>query len=279
MHSLCIPSKCQALEEEKRHYENTLLELDRWKQQEKERDEERHLRVLKEKEDRDEQLRYEKLLKDQEEQRRKDEEIQLVDKSLDRYDESQQITTIVTEMEADQKRHEKKKEQTRKAMRKVFEQNAEDQRKRDQAAREAKDKEAETIKEYNRILDEQEEAKAKELHERRGPSAAHLAAAAPAQLQGMERQAQLMKKLQDNVSSIKAESGDADATRARAQQEEQDRHYFEAEAIKQQRLKQMKLENQAYLLKQMQERDSRKDDDKSRAEKRGQCFPTGAGSQ
>lgn len=71
------------MEEEKRHYENTLLELDRWKQQEKEREEERHLRVLKEKEDRDEQLRYEKLLKDQEEQRRKDEEIQLVDKSLD----------------------------------------------------------------------------------------------------------------------------------------------------------------------------------------------------
>jgi len=221
----------EALEEEKKHYENTLLELERWKQQEKEREDERHHRVLKEKEDRDEQLRYEKVLKDQEEQRRKDEEVQLVDK-------------IVSEMEADQKRHEKKKEQTRRAMRKVFEQNAEDQRKRDQAAREAKEKEAATIKEYNRILDEQEEAKAKELNER------------------MERQAQLMKKLQENVSSIKAESGDQDATRARAQQEEQDRHYFEAEAIKQQRLKQMRLENQAYLLKQMQERDSRKDDDK-----------------
>ncbi|CAL1132511.1 unnamed protein product [Cladocopium goreaui] len=102
----------EALEEEKRHYENTLLELERWKQQEKEREDERHQRVLKEKEDRDEQLRYEKLLKDQEEQRRKDEEVQLVDK-------------IVSEMEADQKRHEKKKEQTRRAMRKVFEQNAE----------------------------------------------------------------------------------------------------------------------------------------------------------
>ncbi|CAK9032685.1 unnamed protein product [Durusdinium trenchii] len=228
---LDLDAQVQALEEEKRHYENTLLELERWKQQEKEREEERHHRILKEKEDRDEQLRYERVLKDQEEQRRKNEETQLVDK-------------IVSEMEADQKRHEKKKEQTRRAMRKVFEQNAEDQRKRDEVAREAKEKEAATIKEYNRILDEQEEAKAKELQER------------------MERQAQLMKKLQDNVSNIKQESGDADATRARAQQEEQDRHYFEAEAMKQQRLKQMRLENQAYLLKQMQERDSRKDDDK-----------------
>eukprot|EP00434_Breviolum_minutum_P043212 symbB.v1.2.038507.t1/scaffold6019.1/size21733/3 len=40
----------EALEEEKKHYENTLLELERWKQQEKEREDERHQRVLKEKE-------------------------------------------------------------------------------------------------------------------------------------------------------------------------------------------------------------------------------------
>ena len=221
----------EALEEEKKHHENTLLELERWKQQEKEREEERHQRIQKEKEDRDEQLRYERLLKDQEEQRKKDEEAQLVEK-------------IVNEMEADQKRFEKKKEQTKRAMRKVFEQNKQDQLKRDEAAREAKEKEAATIKEFNRLVDEQEEAKAKELHDR------------------MARQAELMKKLQDNVNTMKQESGDTDEARARAQQDEADRHYFEAESIKQQRLKQMKLENQAYLLKQMHEKDGRKDDDK-----------------
>eukprot|EP00913_Durusdinium_trenchii_P001948 g1802.t1 len=74
-------------------------------------------------------------------------------------------------------------------MRKVFEQNAEDQRKRDEVAREAKEKEAATIKEYNRILDEQEEAKAKELQER------------------MERQAQLMKKLQEGKVKLRKEQG------------------------------------------------------------------------
>ncbi|CAJ1458260.1 unnamed protein product [Effrenium voratum] len=236
-----LKRQTEAVEEEKKHHENTLLELDRWKQQEKEREDERHLRVLKEKEDRDEQLRYEKHLKELDEHRKRDEETQLVEK-------------IVAEMEADQKRHEKKKEQTRRAMRKVFEQNAEDQRKRDEMAREAKEKESATIKEYNRILDEQEETKARELQER------------------MERQAQLMKSLQENVTSIKQESGDADASRARAQQEEQDRHHFEAEAVKQQRLKQMRLENQAYLLKQMQEKDGRKDEDKYLAEIQAQIM-------
>merc|ERR1719382_1280881 len=41
-----------------------------------------------------------------------------------------------------------------------------------------------------------------------------------------------------------------------------DRHFFEAENMKQGRLKQLRLENQAYLLKQMEEKDMRKDDDK-----------------
>merc|ERR1719162_1308866 len=50
--------------------------------------------------------------------------------------------------------------------------------------------------------------------------------------------------------------------RASAQQEEMDRHYAEAERVKQQRLKQLRLETQAYLFKQMAEKDSRKNDDK-----------------
>merc|ERR1712151_1286067 len=49
---------------------------------------------------------------------------------------------------------------------------------------------------------------------------------------------------------------------AAAQQDEMDRHFFEAEAVKQNRLKQMRLENQAYLLKQMEEKDGRKEDER-----------------
>merc|ERR550514_86201 len=100
------------------------------------------------------------------------------------------------------------------------------------------------MKEYNRILDEQEEQRAEELANRMG------------------RQKALMDKLQANVQQQAKESGDNDAKRAQMQQDEMDRHYSEAERVKQQRLKQLRLETQAYLFKQMQEKDSRKNDDK-----------------
>merc|ERR1719456_1530912 len=92
--------------------------------------------------------------------------------------------------------------------------------------------------------DEQEEQRQEELNQR------------------LEKQGALMKKLQDNVAAVQKGAGDNDALRALAQQDEMDRHFFEAEAMKQQRLKELRLENQAYLLKQMVEKDMRKDDDK-----------------
>jgi len=220
----------QAVEEDRRYHENSLMELERWKQQEQEREEEKKAKIVRQKEDREEQLKYDRVLREQQEQKRKAEESFLVEK-------------IVTEMEADQKRFEKKKEQTKKAMKKVFEENMKDQAKKQAAEKEAREKEAATMKEYNRILDEQEEQRAEELAER------------------MERQATLMKKLQENVDGAKKSAGDNDAKRAAAQQEEQDRHFFEAEAVKQNRLKQMRLENQAYLLKQMEEKAGRGSED------------------
>merc|ERR1712185_727073 len=109
---------------------------------------------------------------------------------------------------------------------------------------EQQEKDAAAMAEYNRILDEQEEQRAEELANR------------------MARQKALMDKLQENVTQQAKESGDNDAKRAQMQQDEMDRHYAEAERVKQQRLKQLRLETQAYLFKQMAEKDSRKNDDK-----------------
>merc|ERR1712014_308261 len=100
---------------------------------------------------------------------------------------------------------------------------------------------------YNRILDEQEEQRAEELSNR------------------MARQKELMEKLQANVSAQAKDAGDNDAKRANMQQAEMDRHYFEAEKTKMQRLKQMRLENQAYLLRQMGEKDGRKEEERTLA--------------
>merc|ERR1719502_1791836 len=218
-------------EEERRYHNNLMVELERWKQTEQARAEELRQKLQREKKDRDEQLAYERQLKDEAATKKKDEEAALVDK-------------IVNEMEAEQVRFEKKKIEVKKSMRKVFEENAADQKKREQQRKEQQERDAAAMKEYNRILDEQEEQRAEELANR------------------MERQKALMEKLQANVQQQAKESGDNDAKRARMQQDEMDRHYAEAERVKQQRLKQLRLETQAYLFKQMQEKDSRKNDEK-----------------
>merc|ERR1712014_211935 len=72
--------KTDALDEERRYHQNSLMELERWKEQEQAREEEKHEKIMREKADRDAQLQYEKQLKSQEEQKRKDEESDLVEK-------------------------------------------------------------------------------------------------------------------------------------------------------------------------------------------------------
>jgi len=129
-------------------------------------------------------------------------------------------------------------------MRKVFEDNAADQVKRQIEQREQAEKEAAALKEYARVMDEQEEQRKQELDAR------------------LAKQKELMAKLQANADCAKKGASNNDATRALAQQEEMDRHFNEAEVCKQNRLKQLRLENQAYLLKQMEEKDMRKDDDR-----------------
>merc|ERR1712032_1379638 len=99
------------------------------------------------------------------------------------------------------------------------------------------------MKEYNRILDEQEEQKAEEMAKR------------------MDRQKNLMEKLQANVQAQAKQSGDNDAVRAKMQQAEIERHYADAEQVKQKRLKQLRLETQAYQFKQMEERGLRKQEE------------------
>merc|ERR1719486_420133 len=163
-------------EEERRYHNNLMVELERWKQTEQSRAEELKVKLQREKTDRDEQLAYERQLRDEAANKKKDEEAALVDK-------------IVTEMEQEQVRFEKKKLETKKAMKKVFEENAQDQQKRQAAKVAQQEKDLAAMKEYNRVLDEQEERRAEELANRMG------------------RQKALMDKLQANVAQQAKESG------------------------------------------------------------------------
>jgi hypothetical protein len=218
-------------EEDKRYHQFSMVELEKWKQMERQREEERHQKLMKEKADRDEQMSFNMSLRAEEAAKNKQEESALVEK-------------IVTEMETEQRRFERKKEAAKKSMKKVFQENMEDQKKRDEQRRIMQAREAQQMQEYNRILDEQEEQRAGELAAR------------------IEKQNQLMGQLMANVGDMQKGASNNDAQRAQAQQDEMDRHYFEAESMKQARLKQLRLENAAYLQKQMQEKSGRKDDDK-----------------
>jgi hypothetical protein len=120
----------------------------------------------------------------------------------------------------------------------------EDMRVRELAKRNQQEKDANAMREYNRLLDEQDEQRANELANR------------------MQRQKELMAKMQENVALQAKESGDNDAMRANAQQEEMDRHAYEAEKAKQARLQQMRLENKAYLFRQMNEKAGRGGEEK-----------------
>jgi len=218
-------------EEDLRYHQNSMMELERWKEMERLREEEKQQKITREKEDRDAQLSFERKIKDEEMRKKKDEEASLVNK-------------IVSEMEAEQKRFERKKEQTKKSMRKVYEENQKDQDRRNREEMEQREREAQAMKDYARAMDEQEEQRQQEMQQR------------------LERQNELMSKLQANADNLKKGASDNDAQRARLQQEEMDRHFFEAEDLKQNRLKQLALENQAYLLKQMEEKDMRREDDR-----------------
>merc|ERR1719482_405736 len=100
--------------------------------------------------------------------------------------------------------------------------------------------EIEGMREYNRILDEQEAQRAAALESR------------------ISRQKELMEKMKENVIKQQAAKGDEDARRAARQKEEADARAVEMERNKEQKLRQMRLETQDFLFAQMEEKEARK---------------------
>merc|ERR1711985_62372 len=98
----------------------------------------------------------------------------------------------------------------------------------------------EAMKEYNRILDQQEEMRAQELQAR------------------MDKQKALMEKMKQNVQKQQQKKGDEDARRAAKQKEEADARAIEMERNKQAKLKEMRYDTQSFLFKQMAEKDEKK---------------------
>jgi len=214
-------------EEESKYFMNQLVEVEQWKEMERAKAEELKVKAHKEKKDRDEQLQYERMLKQEEVDRKKEEEAALVEK-------------IAREMEMEKERMELRRQQQKAAMKKVFQENLEENAEKEEAKRKQQELDMEAMKEYNRILDQQEELRAQELQAR------------------MDKQKALMEKMKENVQKQQQKKGDEDARRANKQKEEADARAIEMERNKEAKLKEMRHDTQSFLFKQMAEKDEKK---------------------
>merc|ERR1719327_2610848 len=134
-----------------------------------------------------------------------------------------------------------RRQQQKAAMKKVFAENLEENKVKEEQRVKQQLLDAEAMKEYNRILDQQEEMRAQELQAR------------------MDKQKSLMEKMKENVQKQQKAKGDEDARRAAKQKEEADARAIEMERNKEEKLKQMRHETQAFLFKQMAEKDEKKE--------------------
>merc|ERR1712093_947286 len=115
-----------------------------------------------------------------------------------------------------------------------------ERRMKDDAKAQQMEVDAAALKEYNRVLDQQEEARAMELQER------------------MDKQKRLMERMKENVIKQQQAKGDEDALRAERQKAEADARAVEMDRNKKEKLKSMRGETQAFLFKQMAEKDEKK---------------------
>merc|ERR1712188_291153 len=133
-----------------------------------------------------------------------------------------------------------RRQQQKAAMKKVFAENLEENAQKEEARMRQQELDMEAMKEYNRILDQQEEMRAQELQAR------------------MDKQKALMEKMKENVIKQQQAKGDEDALRAERQKREADARALEMDRNKKEKLQSMRGETQAFLFKQMAEKDEKK---------------------
>merc|ERR1719181_1798672 len=118
--------------------------------------------------------------------------------------------------------------------------NIEERKVKDKAKEEQAALEIQGMKEYNKILDQQEATRAEELEMRIG------------------HQKILMDKMKETVQKQQGDKNLEDARRALKQKEEADARAIEMERNKEAKLRQMRLETQDFLFAQMEEKEGRK---------------------
>jgi len=219
--------KRQAVVEDMEYAARQKAELESWAEIEKQRLENEKMKTFKQREERDKQLAADIEKRQAEIEKKKASEAEFVDR-------------INQEIELERHRVMEKRAQHRKAMRTIMKENIEERRAKDEAKQVQTQQEIESMALYNDILDRQEAEREEELRRR------------------MARQKELMDQMQSSVKAERTAAADNDAQRAAEQKAEADARTVEMERNKADKLRLMRAESQAFLFKQMAEKEEKK---------------------
>merc|ERR1719265_372721 len=183
------------------------------------------------KEAREEQVCHLRKLRADAVQKAKDEDIEMVQK-------------VAAEVEKEKKLAEDRKQANKEVMFKLLKESSEQVKVKTEKKLKAAREEIEEIKKYNEVLDAQDELRQKEVQKRR------------------EKQVELAEKMKEIVAQQKVSSGNEDQILANKQKEEADGRAIAALKHKEDRLREMRMENQAFLFQQMKEKEDRKKEEK-----------------
>lgn len=222
--------KCKAMErmeEEKRYAHNQQMEMEEQCEKERQKQAELKDKVMRQAAERLEQLKYK-------------EEMVAKNEEMRKLDEAKQLAKIKADIKEEQDRIMKQKESERAAQRALFAEQEMDSLRKQAEAEQKKEDDKRAMAEYNKKVEEEEKKRAKEIEEREA------------------RQKKLMDKMQNSVLAQQESKADEDANRAKQQRMEADKRAVELERNKQEKLRDMAMYTQKFLLQQMAEKKEKK---------------------
>lgn len=212
------------------HFSAQKVEWEQWGEMEKVRDEQRREKAARMKKEREEQVQSDRQTRDEQLRKKKEEEKDLMNK-------------IAIELEKEKQKIEDAKMQKKMYMNKILLESEEERRVKALKAQEESKAEMDKTRAFNRSLDEKDEAKRKEAEAK------------------AEEQKQNLLKMKAVLEKMEADTGEADQKLAFMQKAEADGRAQAIMQHREDRLREMRQENQAFLFQQMEEKRMQKQED------------------
>jgi len=217
-------------DDEASHFKAQQAEWDAWGDMEKVREEQRRQKAAHMKKEREEQVLANRKIREEETRKKKEEEKDLVNK-------------IQFELDKEKKKLAEEKLKKKAYMNKVQKESEEERRTLALKAKEDSKREMDKTREHNRSLDEKDEAKRKEDEAKE------------------QKQKENLLKMKAVLARMESDKGEADQKLAFLQKAEADGRAQAIQDHKESRLREMRLENQAFLFAQIDEKKRRKKED------------------